>query len=438
MHTQPRGQGQVLREPWRPLAVAGLRAPAPRLRVARARPRPRAEARIMYKQLWGIESSPGRRPRGRAAGKGFPRLAQAMRGAPRPSACMLPAARDGRVHRDTLLHCAGVVRKRRVVDALVDADVYHGQGRVISLSDTDSDGWESGLQSPAESSERSGTSSPEQRQWRAARRWPQRELHGAASGRRLSPTPPRSPASSSSRSQHRSCSRSPAASRGSGDCARVRRESAHSPRDGRAGHASDARTAAHRTGRRATPRILTEQRRRALQALDLDAGAALTAAWARRKAQRRSAAHAGGAAPAAPSARAGILDLSGLEQPASSKPAVAAPSTAALPEASISASGSAGGRRGELTPRGGGLEAHALTGAQRRRLRRLQEDQQLAQDDPAGWARLQAARRAMMPYGWDKCAPVAAHVAGHAAGYGAAVHVAMLCCQPCDAGMWRH
>ena len=45
-----------------------------------------------------------------------------------------------------------------------------------------------------------------------------------------------------------------------------------------------------------------------------------------------------------------------------------------------------------------------MTGAQRRRMKRLQEDQQLAEKDPEAWAHLQQTRAALMPYGWDKCA----------------------------------
>lgn len=37
-------------------------------------------------------------------------------------------------------------------------------------------------------------------------------------------------------------------------------------------------------------------------------------------------------------------------------------------------------------------------------MKRLQEDQQLAEKDPEAWAHLQQTRAALMPYGWDKCA----------------------------------
>lgn len=60
------------------------------------------------------------------------------------------------------------------------------------------------------------------------------------------------------------------------------------------------------------------------------------------------------------------------------------------------------GSRNSESPECG--ELHILTGAQRRRMKRLQEDQQLAEEDPEAWAHIQQTRAAMMPYGWDKCA----------------------------------
>lgn len=48
----------------------------------------------------------------------------------------------------------------------------------------------------------------------------------------------------------------------------------------------------------------------------------------------------------------------------------------------------------------------SLSGAQRRRLRRLQEDERMRMHDPQGWSRLQQTMQAMMPYGWDKCVPL--------------------------------
>lgn len=59
--------------------------------------------------------------------------------------------------------------------------------------------------------------------------------------------------------------------------------------------------------------------------------------------------------------------------------------------------------RRSASPERGGQQM--ITGAQRRRMKRLHEDQQLAEEDPEAWARLQQARTAMMPYGWDKCVP---------------------------------
>jgi hypothetical protein len=62
-------------------------------------------------------------------------------------------------------------------------------------------------------------------------------------------------------------------------------------------------------------------------------------------------------------------------------------------------------RAASSSPRGGvGAKQNAMTGAQRRRLKRQQADQQLAEQEPEVWANLQQTRAALMPYGWDKYA----------------------------------